>query len=137
MDQQMNSGDGMNQTWDTMTHQHAVQSGMDGHWEKFDNPRNGYDNAVDLWNDHCGGPPPHPEWAVMRERTPGDAFGVYQQNRGQPMPAVGPSVLRRIGRGALGVVGAAGHLTLSPFEGPCGAAAAGAATVTAFGLAVQ
>lgn len=141
MDQQMNGGDGMKSTWDNMTNQYAEQSGMPGHWEKFQNSRSGYQNAADLWDDNgCGGgAPAHAEWPAMRERTLGDAYGEYENNWGQAMPAGGPSALGRVGWAALGVVGVVGTgvLLLSPFEGPFGEAAAGAATVSAFGMAFQ
>ena len=137
----MNGGDGMKQTWDNMTNEHATERGMDGHWDKFDNSRGGYSNAQDLWDQNgCGGgSPAHAEWPVMKERTRTDADAEYEGNWGQPRPAGGPSMLERVGWGALGVVGVVGTaaLVLVPFDGPFGEAAAGSATLGAFGMALQ
>lgn len=55
MDQQMNGADGMTQTWDNMTNQHAVQNQMGGHWDTFDNSRKGYQ-------------PPDPRPAALQQR---------------------------------------------------------------------
>lgn len=142
MERQMHGGDGMMQTWDNMTNSFATRNQMDGHWEKFTNSRNGYQNAEDLFDENgCGnrGYSKQPEMAVMRERTLDDAYDGFREANGFPMPDGGPSALKRVGYFGLGVVGVVGTglLLLSPFEGPAGEVVAGAATISAFGVAFQ